>query len=37
MSVFRIWNIENAGLDVCPGAQTDGLIAQCKKTHQSTT
>lgn len=28
ISVFRIWNVETTGVDECPGALTDGLIAQ---------
>ena len=28
ISVFRIWNIETNGLDICPPALTDGLMAQ---------
>ena len=28
ISVFRVWNTESTGVDVCPSAQTEGLIAQ---------
>jgi hypothetical protein len=31
MSVFRLWNIESTGVDICPSAQTDGLVAQVRR------